>query len=525
MSASEENITRYSHASKSTLKGTGMQTYPLAEVYLQKHECQKTKRDTQKLKNYSKQEQNYMFDVPHGFVEGTSSPERKVQKTVHTVVHHEDQRHEKFDGRDAALEVVIPQIHFEDKYEEFPQAQSHPSNIKKNFQLPTVSSKMKQVNRNYFQRFNFRNIPFVAGTSTSPSYNLRLNFQQILSIIKMRHPVAGGVRHLFGGHQMGAPSMPQFCPRALSHKPFCATTMHGDILEIPEKDEETNFVRDTDLPSQHIRSRPASAAPFLNEFVEHNSDPWAIEQCDSKNKNNSSMRCTCFPPRRYVNYQDILNQYLQDGERPSFFKSAPPECQVPYRVQPLRTHYSTMSRGHDDRVMAKSVVSGHSTGDQHLTDNMKNAQRNNDDITLCKTKDKNPNFFVDIQGRTKSLKEVLINLHEDFSRLNSKYEELQTGVTQDTVDETEAMKELEAMETELQAKEDEITVVMALYKEVISLKEQVRALRKRASSANFTNQTTRIRPHHITVRPPTVGVRLTKLLRVIQQFQDELKHD
>lgn len=51
--------------------------------------------------------------------------------------------------------------------------------IIRNYELPTVSSKLKQVNRSYFDRFNFRNIPFVAGTSVTPSHNLGLNIQQV----------------------------------------------------------------------------------------------------------------------------------------------------------------------------------------------------------------------------------------------------------------------------------------------------------------------------------------------------------
>jgi hypothetical protein len=47
----------------------------------------------------------------------------------------------------------------------------------------------------------------------------------------------------------------------------------------------------------------------------------------------------------------------------------------------------------------------------------KGAQRNINDNTSCSTKRKGPNFFVDTQGRAISLKEVLTNLHEDFSSL------------------------------------------------------------------------------------------------------------
>lgn len=61
----------------------------------------------------------------------------------------------------------------------------------KNYELPTIASKMKQVAKTYFQNFTFRTIPFVAATSTSPSHNLGINIQQVLSIIKGRKPLTG----------------------------------------------------------------------------------------------------------------------------------------------------------------------------------------------------------------------------------------------------------------------------------------------------------------------------------------------
>lgn len=50
------------------------------------------------------------------------------------------------------------------------------------------------------------------------------------------------------------------------------------------------------------------------------------------------------------------------------------------------------------------------------------------------------------------------------------------------------MKELERMDKELSHKEEEITMVMTLYKEVTSLKEQVKSLKQRASQCNIPQQ-------------------------------------
>lgn len=48
-----------------------------------------------------------------------------------------------------------------------------------NYEMPTLASKLKRTSRTYFGRFNFRNIPFVVGTSVTPSHNLGMNIQQV----------------------------------------------------------------------------------------------------------------------------------------------------------------------------------------------------------------------------------------------------------------------------------------------------------------------------------------------------------
>lgn len=48
-----------------------------------------------------------------------------------------------------------------------------------NYEMPTLASRLKRSNRSYFSRLNFQNIPFVVGTSITPSHNLGLNIQQV----------------------------------------------------------------------------------------------------------------------------------------------------------------------------------------------------------------------------------------------------------------------------------------------------------------------------------------------------------
>lgn len=56
--------------------------------------------------------------------------------------------------------------------------------ITHNYEMPTLASKLKRANRSYFSRFSFRNIPFVVGTSVTPSHNLGLNIQEVCYFIR-----------------------------------------------------------------------------------------------------------------------------------------------------------------------------------------------------------------------------------------------------------------------------------------------------------------------------------------------------
>lgn len=61
-------------------------------------------------------------------------------------------------------------------------------NRHKNYHSPTVSSRMKNMVKT-MNIYNFRKIPFVVAKSTTPSHNLGLNIQQVLSIMKGRQKI------------------------------------------------------------------------------------------------------------------------------------------------------------------------------------------------------------------------------------------------------------------------------------------------------------------------------------------------
>lgn len=83
---------------------------------------------------------------------------------------------------------------------------------------------------------------------------------------------------------------------------------------------------------------------------------------------------------------------------------------------------------------------------------------------------------------------------------------------------SDALKELESIEKELTNKEEEINMVVALYKEVSALKEQVKTLKKRASQSSVALNP---RPTVQTMNNSQAALHLTKLLRQIQSIQTQ----
>lgn len=104
--------------------------------------------------------------------------------------------------------------------------------------------------------------------------------------------------------------------------------------------------------------------------------------------------------------------------------------------------------------------------------------------------------------------------------LSKRLEELGPDADEETV------KQLEQMERCLNNKEEEITMVMTLYKEVMALKKQVRNLKEKASMASlsFVQQQfpQQFQPSlaHRHYNDTHTAIHLTKLLRQIQMYQE-----
>lgn len=92
--------------------------------------------------------------------------------------------HEKCEPDDSNDQMQLPmqQLQQQDQQtKEFNSSEVYDPFYPRNYELPTMASKMKRVVKPYYHHFNIRNIPFVVGTSLSPSHNLGLNIQQVCS--------------------------------------------------------------------------------------------------------------------------------------------------------------------------------------------------------------------------------------------------------------------------------------------------------------------------------------------------------
>ncbi|GLV33872.1 hypothetical protein CBL_11244 [Carabus blaptoides fortunei] len=344
----------------------------------------------------------------------------------------------------------------------------------KSYYLPTIASKMKQVTTTYFENFNFRTIPFIAAKSTSPSHNLGVNIQQVLSIIKGRKPLEGISPTLAYNIELAATKLGSRPLSALVSNlgsrmartacPLNRRYHYGHLQDmardIPEETLEDLREEDDEDAEVNVDG---------DEHEHHNN--WHVD------RKSRSEKCTCVP-RQGVKFNELYHRYGPEEKPPLLRQYTPPA-----------------------RRIRKPWNPGGKYRDQMQRSNLPKAR--------------------DIAKRERSLKEVLKNLHDEFAQLNERYDELKMEVNNGNGNQ-DVIHELEKLEKELQNKEDEITMVMTLYKEVMALKQQVRVLKKRASQSTVV-----VSPLHRHTRD--YGERhaaghLTTLLRHIQQFQGSLKN-
>ncbi|XP_043254024.1 uncharacterized protein LOC122398335 [Colletes gigas] len=386
--------------------------------------------------------------------------------------------------------------------------------ITHSYEMPTLASKLKRVNRSYFSRFNFRNIPFVVGTSVTPSHNLGLNIQQVLSIMKTRQPTVNGM----------TPLLIRKVSRGIKPVSTLMEQISSHCNKLP------------DINSQMISAFVRQENSFMNgpgNFFENDSVSLHYEKERLRNLNlnlKSSIK-------RYQNVQETIVDETAMYENPRKGKDTRSENQLDRHDVP------GISKAASNAKLLKMFSSQQDVKTQMEIPGVESKiyqrklQGNECNMVMSNTQS-----IAQSEG-SKGIREVLINLHDQFEELNMKYEKLQGKVEKGTDKESE--EEMRNVEKELTAKEDEINAVINLYKEVMALKQQMKLLQeknsyvcistevpmgpnKAYSSMPFTltksNGTSIHRRGNsiIATREPT-SIRLTGLLRQIQTFQKQLK--
>ncbi|XP_044254088.1 uncharacterized protein LOC123004745 [Tribolium madens] len=397
-------------------------------------------------------------------VKQTKSSDSDINKKKHKV------------GEKVETDVeVIPPLNIEEN--ENQDQNKGVVSIYKNYTMPTISSRMKQAAKFYMHSFNIKTIPFCLSTSTSPSHNIGINIQQVISMVKTKQPVgklsptlAYNIGLAAGkwednplsilGSTVTTRAFPSQCPLSRStvnyqHLQEIAKTIPQDIIEENEEIEETEVSPET---RSVIITGPSGDVKVINK----KQTIWSA--------NTEEKRCTCVVPKG-IGFQQIVNKFNGIATKP---KSTSPS------IIKMKGRKS------------KQIGCGEA-GQQ--TD------------------------FMPLHNKEKKLKEVLGKLHDEFETMTKTYDELVKRNDEGKAT-PDALQQLEKLDNELNSKEEEIVMVMTLYKEVLALKQQVKTLKERASkeSVSMHNQVPKIGGKNM----ETAGL-LNKLLQRLHYYQTHYK--
>ncbi|XP_078039818.1 uncharacterized protein LOC144471548 [Augochlora pura] len=388
----------------------------------------------------------------------------------------------------------------------------NPMATTRSYEMPTLASKLKRVNRSYFSRFTIRNIPFVVGTSVTPSHNLGLNIQQVLSIMKTRQPTVNGIAPL------------------LIHKVSKATK------PVPALMGQTNEqLKLSQMNSQMINSLVHKANSFLSE-------PFNVF-------GNESVSLS-YGGRTLGNFNLDVNitntkEAVADGTIGP--ENIPKKKDTRSENQLNRWNTRQISQSTNNTKVLKLFSSQQNVKTITEVPNVRQPQPttskdNECGVDICDTQS------VNCSQNAKGIREVLINLHDQFEEMNTKYEKLQAMAEKNN--DKKLDEQVSVLEKELSVKEDEINTVINLYKEVMTLKQQMKLLQEKNSYVCISSEIPmELNPHHSPVpfmltksngtilqqkllhgkkstvvasKEPT-SLRLASLLRQIQTFQKQLR--
>ncbi|KAK2585442.1 hypothetical protein KPH14_010105 [Odynerus spinipes] len=369
----------------------------------------------------------------------------------------------------------------------------------RNYEMPTLASKLKRTNRSYFNRFNFRNIPFVVGTSVTPSHNLGLNIQQVLSIIKTRQPPVTGI----------TPLLMRKVSRGLEP---VSTLMKQMVVQSQDISMEKDSCVISTLENQCSYPEEESAK-FVKQLstIESEKNPEVILQNETDG---------------FTNFNNIQKQQKISTEK-----------------EPI-TNYCFPTK---DTTHLKTMTEFTPQWNLRNYPETTNCFPQEEQSTINCAKSKSNTEL----STSKGIREVLLNLHDQFEAMNVKYEKLQKKA--ENSNDQSLMNEITIVEKELNAKEEEINALISLYKEVMALKQQMKILQQKnslvciatkipamdrmyASTPGTLSKTCKTytgnamhafnmkrRNMTSTPREASTSMKLAGLLRQIQMFQKQLK--
>ncbi|XP_070528951.1 putative leucine-rich repeat-containing protein DDB_G0290503 [Cardiocondyla obscurior] len=340
------------------------------------------------------------------------------------------------------------------------------------YELPTLASKLKRSSRSYLTRFSFRNIPFVVGTSVTPSYNLGLNIQQVLSVMKIRQPSTSDV----------TPLLIQKVSRGVEPMSILQDHMNGY--------EELVF----DVNSQI--SRPFNNGKNLKQ--DKKSSAFSFQHTRKTQSGASKIS---------IDVEEIPEKENVVSKRFHTAKGDLCDRKIKQQFSLVINKSNTLGSLQNQQGISKNHISDHEI-------RMPDSQN------------------------SKKIRDVLINLHDQFEEMNTKYEKFQSEVKKSN--DKSLLKDLQALEKELNAKEEEINAVVGLYKEVMTLKRQIKLNEKNSLVYVATEQSPR-NSFSLSIAPkrfqPTssaqifgrrtrdlpTSMQLAALLRRIQAFHKQLQ--
>ncbi|XP_068911303.1 uncharacterized protein [Tenebrio molitor] len=378
---------------------------------------------------------------------------------------------------------LIPPLNIEENDVKNDQPKGVVSCVYRNYTMPTISSRMKQVAKYYMNSFNIKTIPFCPATSTSPSHNIGINIQQVMSMVKCKQPVgrlsptlayniglaAGKWEDTplpFLVSSVASKTFYSQCPLSKStvnyqHLQEMAKTIPQETIEEAEENEDTNSPETQSI----IITGPSGDVKVTNR----KQTIWTA--------NFDEKKCTCITPKG-VGFQQIINKFNGTVSKTKHLNNIP---MVPLKI--IKQEQAQRARGGEE----------------------------------CS---KPTSDFLPLQNKEKKLKEVLGKLHDEFEKMTKTYDDL-VKQNEEGKANAQTMRELEILDKELNHKEEEIVMVMTLYKEVLALKQQVKSLKDRTSKENIS----------VKSQPPkfngynnvtTAGL-LNKLLQRVQHFQTHYK--